>query len=52
MLIPSYNASKRTEILGLFKKGVFKPYPRSKIPRSIRLFNGRFVNEIKHAGTA
>ena len=52
MPMPSYDASRRTEILGLFEKGVFKLYPRSEILRGTRLFNGRFVDEIKHAGTA
>ena len=51
MLTPSYDASKRTEILGLFEKGMFKPYPRSEILRGTRLFNGRFINKIKYAGT-
>ena len=31
MLTPFYDASRRTEILGLLEKGVFKPYPRSEI---------------------
>ena len=52
MFTPFYDASKRIKILGLFKKGVFKPYPRSEILRGTRLFNGRFVNKIKYVGTA
>ena len=51
MFTPFYDALKRTEILGLFKKGVFKLYPRFKILRGIRLFNGRFVNKIKYVKT-
>ena len=52
MFTPSYDALRRTEIFGLFKKGMFKPYPRSEILRGIRLFNGRFVNKIKYVKTA
>ena len=51
MFMPFYDASRRTEILGLFKKGVFKLYPRSEILRGTRLFNGRFVDEIKYVKT-
>ena len=52
MFTPFYNILRRTEIFGLLKKGMFKPYPRSEILRGIRLFNGRFVNKIKYAETA
>ena len=52
MFIPFYDTSRQTEIFSLFEKGVFKLYPRSEILRGIRLFNGRFINEIKYAGTA
>ena len=37
------------EILGLLKKGVFKPV--YQVPKGIYIFNSRFVDKIKQKGT-
>ena len=39
------------EINGLFKKGVFVVITEKDIPQSIRIFNSRFINKIKHLNT-
>jgi hypothetical protein len=44
-----YKASRQSEILGLIEKGVFEPC--TKVPTGIRIFNSRFVDEIKNKGT-
>ena len=46
-----FAASRQKEITGLLKKGVFQIVRRDDIPKGIRLFNSRFVDEVKHKGT-
>jgi len=46
---PTFEASRQKEINGLLERGVFKIV--SKIPPGVRLFNSRFVDDIKHQGT-
>ena len=48
----SFVESRRKEINGLWEKGVFEVVPVTKIPEGIRIFNSRFVDEIKNAGMA
>lgn len=49
---PSFVESRRKEINGLLEKGVFEVMPISNIPRDIRIFNSRFVDEVKNIGTS
>ena len=44
--------SQRKEINGLLENGVFQVMPISEISPGVRIFNSRFVDEIKNAGTA
>ena len=44
--------SRHKEINGLLEKGVFEVVSISKVPQGIRIFNSRFVDEIKNIGTA
>ncbi len=44
--------SRQKEINGLIEKGVFRFVPISQVPRNTRIFNSRFVNEVKNIGTA
>lgn len=46
-----YDTSRQSEIAGLLEKGVFQPTPRSKVPKGVRVFRSRFVDEIKNKGT-
>ena len=46
-----YAASRQKEITGLLKKGVFEVANQKDIPPNTRIFNSRFVDEIKHPGT-
>jgi hypothetical protein len=46
-----YETSRETEIAGLLEKGVFEVVPRSDVPEGVRIFNSRFVDEIKNEGT-
>ena len=39
------------EINGLLKKGVFAVVTEKDVPQGVRIFNSRFVNEIKHPST-
>lgn len=48
---PTFTESKRKEIDGLMEKGVFEVVPINSVPEGIRIFNSRFVNEIKNPGT-
>lgn len=48
----SFLESRRKEINGLLEKGTFEVVPISEIPPGIRVFNSRFVDEIKNIGTA
>lgn len=44
---PQCTASKQKEITGLLEKGVFKVVTLEEVPSNTRVFNSRFVNEIK-----
>ena len=46
-----FTASRQKEISGLLEKGVFKLVQFEDIPAGARVFNSRFVDEIKNAGT-
>ena len=46
-----YEQSRQTEITGLLQKGVFEITPRRRIPAGTRIFNSRFVDEVKYKGT-
>jgi hypothetical protein len=45
-----YEDSRQVEVTGLLEKGVFEVTPRSQVPKEVRIFNSRFVNEIKNKG--
>jgi hypothetical protein len=46
-----YKDSHQTEIAGLLEKGVFAVTSRAQVLKGVRIFNSRFVNEIKNKGT-
>ena len=46
-----FSTSQQKEVIGLFKKGVFKIIKLYNIPKGVRLFNSQFVDEIKNKGT-
>ncbi|OXV05628.1 hypothetical protein Egran_06604 [Elaphomyces granulatus] len=48
---PTFSESRNKEINGLLEKGVFKIINKSEIPHGTRIFNSRFVDEIKNPGT-
>ena len=48
--LPSFIESRRKEISGLFKKGVFELIDTVDVPEGVRIFNSWFVDEIKNAG--
>lgn len=48
----SFTESRQKEINGLMEKGVFQVIPISQVPRNTRIFNSRFVDEVKNIGTA
>jgi len=43
--------SRSSEINGLLEKGVFRVVNLEDVPQGVRIFNSRFVDEIKHPGT-
>ena len=47
-----FKESRQKEINGLLEKGVFATVPLSTVPNGIRIFNSRFVDEVKNAGTS
>jgi hypothetical protein len=47
-----YDASRQKELNGLLEKGVFEICNLSDIPQGVRLFNSRFVDEVKFLGTS
>ena len=50
--LPQYTASRQKEVAGLLEKGVFETVTdRNDIPAGTRIFNSRFVDEIKNLGT-
>jgi len=46
-----FSLSRQKEITGLLEKGVFEVTKLADMPKGIRLFNSRFVDEIKNPGT-
>jgi hypothetical protein len=48
---PTFKNSRRSEINGLLKKGVFEPITIKDVPQGVCIFNSRFVDKIKHLGT-
>ena len=48
---PPFTESQRKEINGLLEKGVFKFINTTDVPEGARIFNSRFVDEIKNAKT-
>jgi hypothetical protein len=46
-----FSASCQKELAGLLKKGVFEITKLADVPQGVRLFNLRFVDEIKNPGT-
>ena len=49
--LPQFTLSRQKEISGLLEKGVFKLVNPEDVPADARVFNSRFVDEIKNAGT-
>jgi hypothetical protein len=43
--------SRHAEVMGLIEKGVFEEVNPDEIPEGTRIFNSRFVDEVKHSGT-
>jgi Reverse transcriptase (RNA-dependent DNA polymerase) len=50
-LKPNFTESRRKELNGLIEKGCFAIVKESEVPLGLRIFNSRFVDEIKHQGT-
>jgi hypothetical protein len=46
-----YNDSRQAEVASLLEKGVFEVSSRSQVLEGVRIFNSRFVDEIKNKGT-
>jgi hypothetical protein len=46
-----FSTSRQKEITGLLEKGVFKIIKLASVPQGVRLFNSRFVDEVKNTGT-
>jgi hypothetical protein len=46
-----FEYSRQKEINGLIERGVFELINFSDIPSGVRVFNSRFVDEVKHEGT-
>ena len=46
-----FTASRYKEIMGLLEKGVFELVKQEDIPQGIRIFNSRFVDELRNQGT-
>lgn len=46
-----FKDSRKKEIMGLLEKGVFEIVDIEDIPQGTRIFNSRFVDEIKNSGT-
>ena len=49
--LPPYTTFKQKEISELLKKKIFKLVNHAEIPSNARIFNARFVDEIKNADT-
>ncbi len=48
---PTFTESRRKEINDLLKRQVFELIIISKMSKNVRIFNSRFVDEIKHSDT-
>jgi len=46
-----FSALRQKEVIGLLKKGIFEIIKLYDILKGVRLFNLRFINEIKNKGT-
>ena len=46
-----YKASRQLEVTGLIEKGVFEVANEADVPQGTRIFNARFVDEVKNKGT-
>jgi hypothetical protein len=46
-----FATSRQSEVAGLLEKGVFEVVDPETIPKGVRLFNSRFVDEVKNQGT-
>jgi hypothetical protein len=46
-----FAASRQLEVVGLIEKDVFQAVDRNSIPKGTRIFNSRFVDEVKNKGT-
>ena len=46
-----FSTSRQKELAGLLEKGVFEITKLADVPQGVRLFNSRFVDEIKNPGT-
>jgi hypothetical protein len=46
-----FTESRRKEVNGLLDLGVFEVVSRENVPQGLRIFNSRFVDEIKNRGT-
>jgi hypothetical protein len=49
--LTQYRISRQKELTGLLEKGVFEIVKLIDVPKGTRLFNSRFVDEIKNPGT-
>ena len=47
-----FEGSRLDEVNGLIERGVFNPIPIQDVPAGVRIFNSRFVDEIKNKGTS
>ncbi len=50
--VSTFAESRRKEINGLLEKRVFELIIIDAVLRDVRIFNSRFVDEVKHSGTA
>ena len=48
---PNFRAFRLNEIDGLFFREVFKIIPKENIPVGTRIFNSKFVDQVKNEGT-
>jgi hypothetical protein len=52
IFISTFAESRRKEINELLKRQVFEIITISEVSKNVRIFNSRFVDEIKHSGTS
>jgi len=48
---PPFTESRYNEINGLLERGVFRVVDETDVPKGTRIFNSRFVDEIRNSGT-